>query len=166
MLVFSPVTLNRNGYLTVNTELFYKNYKNNNNKPVSFKEFKLILKAISESIWELIIQDRRKFVPTTLGTLGSFSVRQRRDKERTFYIDWQESRRQGKVVKSYNFNSSGTGFFFSWNKNYLNADSLIKFYTFKPYRGSKESFTGSRGIKGYIDYCHNTLGMEDYTTEN
>lgn len=133
-------------------------YKGVCEKPVNYALYKSILKSIFIKIWHYVLKESWVFQPPL--KFGQFYIAESFTSKGT-YINWAESKKKGKLVKKYNLHSSGKKFFTKWSKILCRVVNS-KFYTFSPYRGSAEEFTGKRGLAYWINKCSTDPYLEDF----
>jgi len=152
----------RDGYLNHTPVYYYKKYKKEEKLKQSpirdYKLYKEILEFLFTRIWFYMIRHLWKFTPPL--NFGRFYIAESFNSSGK-YINWQESRKQGKKVYSYNFHTRGRKFYLKWDKFLANV-SHIRMYNFKTYRGSEEELIGNRGLKAYIKQCAENPEVPDF----
>lgn len=158
------IKTNRNGYVTLTLPDIHKLYQKDTRlkeKPIlNRKLYREVIEFMFKQIWKEIYESNWIF--TAPLRFGQFYVKQSEKKDgKGYYIDWQETRKQGKVVKKYNAHTGGLSFFVKWNK-VLCKLSNRNFYQFNPYRGSEKEMAGSRGLSAWVKKCANDPYIQDF----
>lgn len=153
--------VNRHGYLNIGVpqqhELYLKSELKH--KPIeSITDYRSVMNFLFIRLWYYIFTERWIF--TAPLRFGQFYIAESLNPT-GFYKDWKASKEKGKVVKSYNFHSSGRKFYIKWDKMLAHITHKT-YYRFQPYRGSKEEFTGKRGLAHWVQKCSEEPLLKDF----
>lgn len=78
-----------------------------------------------------------------------------------FYTDWKKSAEKGKIVRTYNFHTSGRQFYIKWDKVTSRVTNNT-FYKFVPFRGDVDELSGKRGLAAWIKKCSKDPYLNDF----
>ena len=122
---------------------------------------------VAEEIWEKIIKEAWVCkLPSGLGniyvyeTYGSNYNNVTKPKM-TRYIDWKETRKQGRHVFKYNLHSDGIKHRLTWDKTLCRFKNY-NLYDMSFYRGSSDKAFGQRGINYWVRKCSEDPKIENY----
>lgn len=152
---------NTRGYLVVSVKDVYKEYnkdKRRESPAVDYNTFRNILEFIFIRVWYYMITELWVFKPPH--NFGEFYISEKFDSD-GFHTNWKLTREKGKLVKDYNLHTDGKEFYIKWNKRFTRVVNKFS-YKFKPYRGSKEEFTGRRGLSSHIVKCSESKDVKDF----
>lgn len=152
------------GYLNIGSPLHYKMYKQDYrlvNKAVTYKLHKAIVAEFLNQVWHYILTENWVF--TAPASMGQFYVKVV-ETANSKYTDWIETRKQGKVVKRYNFHTNGKQFKIIWAK-VLFKNPRKSLYSFKACRGgvfNNTNYIGQRGLAKWIKKCAEDPKMSNF----
>lgn len=106
---------NKNQYSLKEAYAFYKKSVEN---PVSYEEYKLILDTWGNKVVEYLLEGKDVKLHAGMSLLG---VRKR---HKPTFVDRQESKKQGQLVKSSNIHSGFFGAYVYWRRRYTRFNSV------------------------------------------
>lgn len=109
-------------------------------------EYREILDFLFRRIWYYIFYENWIFQAPA--KLGHFYVAEKLGKDKG-YVDWQQSRKEGKKIYKKNLHSFGRKFFLRWNRDGC-QNSHRYLYTIKFIREDREVNAGSRGLNKVV----------------
>lgn len=78
-----------------------------------------------------------------------------------FFKNWQKTKKRGKLVYEYNFDTSGKKPFIKWDKN-LYRTVPKSCYRFRAFRGKSGTMEGYRGLWSYVKELANDPFQKDF----
>lgn len=142
---------------------FYKSYEKER-KPwdscLSRKEYIKIMKEFFLELSLLIIKDKYHFkFPYRLGVVRIKKLKERSSSK--MKIDWEKTKKLGKVVRHLNIHTDGKIFKWYWEKPHMKIKNQ-SFYTFRATKDDRRKLIGTRGLAKHIKECSIDPYKKDY----
>ena len=152
---------NKNGYLQQGPVQFFSEYTKDpsikSEKVKTIVIYREVLNFIFLRIWHYMYTERWVYKAPRI---GSFYVAES-VQSKGFFKDWALTKKLGKITCNYNYHTNGRKFFIRWS--FIGCKLRhIRVYRYSPYRGSKEEFSGKRGLAHYIKQCSEDPNTPDF----
>lgn len=147
--------------LTLRVGDFYKSYKESRDSKfrLSKREYTDIIRLFFTLLAKEIIRGYIWNLPYRMGRIMITKKRLLFDKKP---IDWNETRKQGKIVRHRNLHTDGYSFKWTWLKPRRRIFRNGRFYYFQPVCDKHNREVGSRGLAAWIKKCANDPSLRPF----